>query len=208
MSCASTESPSRLPCSPVGDERDLVRRLQAGDEAAFVELVRVHQPHLLRLAQSVVSSRTVAEEVVQDTWLAVVKGVERFEGRSSLKTWLFHILLNRARTTAGRERRVVSLPDGEIGERFDTGGAWVTPPVPWADRAEDRLTAEHLAARIRELLPALPEGQREVVILRDFEGLPPAEVCSLLGISDGNQRVLLHRGRAHLRRHLELEMLS
>jgi RNA polymerase sigma-70 factor (ECF subfamily) len=192
----------------VGDERDLVDRLQAGDEAAFAELVQLYQLRLLRLAQSVVSSRTIAEEVVQDTWLAVVKGVERFEGRSSLKTWLFHILLNRARTTAGRERRVVSLPDGENDERFDAAGAWVTPPVPWDERTEDRLTAEHLAARIRDMVPALPKGQREVVILRDLEGLPAPEVCALLGISDGNQRVLLHRGRAHLRRNLELEMQS
>jgi RNA polymerase sigma-70 factor (ECF subfamily) len=170
--------------------------------------VQLYQPRLLRLAQSVVVSRTIAEEVVQDTWLAVVKGVERFEGRSSLKTWLFHILLNRARTTAGRERRVVSLPDGEIDERFDAAGAWVTPPVPWDERTEDRLTAEHLAARIRDMVPALPKGQREVVILRDLEGLPAPEVCALLGISDGNQRVLLHRGRAHLRRSIESEMQS
>jgi RNA polymerase sigma-70 factor (ECF subfamily) len=208
MGFACVEDRRRLPSSPVGDERDLVDRLQAGDEAAFAELVQLYQLRLLRLAQSVVSSRTIAEEVVQDTWLAVVKGVERFEGRSTLKTWLFHILLNRARTTAARERRIVSLPDGEIGERFDAGGAWVTPPVPWAERTDDRLAAEHLAARIRDMVPTLPEGQREVVILRDLEGLPAPEVCALLGISDGNQRVLLHRGRAHLRRSIESEMQS
>jgi RNA polymerase sigma-70 factor (ECF subfamily) len=190
----------------VADERDLVVRLQAGDEAAFTELVRAYQTRLLRLAESVVSSRPVAEEVVQDTWLAVVRGVDRFEGRSSLKTWLFHILLNRARSTAGREARSTPLRESDVGEHFDASGAWATPPVPWADRADERMVAEHLVGRVRELLPLLPAGQREVVILRDFEGLGPAEVCDLLGVSDGNQRVLLHRGRSHLRRQLETEM--
>jgi RNA polymerase sigma-70 factor (ECF subfamily) len=190
----------------VADERDLVVRLQAGDEGAFAELVLAYQTRLLRLAESVVSSRSVAEEVVQDTWLAVVRGVDRFEGRSSFKTWLFHILLNRARSTAGRESRSTPLPEGDVGERFDSSGAWVTPPVPWADQADDRLVAEHLAGRVRELLPTLPAGQREVVILRDVEGLGPAEVCEVLGVSDGNQRVMLHRGRAHLRRQLESEI--
>jgi RNA polymerase sigma-70 factor, ECF subfamily len=204
LTCAGPRN--RLPSPFVADERDLVVRLQAGDEAAFAELVRAYQTRLLRLAESVVSSRPVAEEVVQDTWLAVVRGVDRFEGRSSLKTWLFHILLNRARSTAGREARVTTLADGDVGERFDRSGAWVTPPTPWADRAEDQLVAEHLADRVRELLPTLPSGQREVVILRDIEGLGPAEVCELLGVTDGNQRVMLHRGRALLRRRLEQEL--
>lgn len=195
-----------LPSPFVADERDLVVRLQAGDEAAFAEFVRAYQTRLLRLAESVVSSRPVAEEVVQDTWLAVVRGVDRFEGRSSLKTWLFHILLNRARSTAGREARTTPLADGDVGEQFDAAGAWLTPPVPWADRADDRLVAEQLIGRVRDLLPTLPAGQREVVILRDIEGLTPADVCELLGISDGNQRVMLHRGRAQLRRRLEEEL--
>lgn len=206
MITTCARSRDRLPSPFVADERDLVVRLQAGDETAFAELVRAYQTRLLRLAESVVSSRTVAEEVVQDTWLAVVRGVDRFEGRSSLKTWLFHILLNRARSTAGREARTTLLADGDVGEWFDGSGAWVTPPTPWADRAEDRLVAEHLAGRVRELLPTLPAGQREVVILRDIEGLGPAEVCELLGVSDGNQRVMLHRGRAFLRRRLEQEL--
>jgi RNA polymerase sigma-70 factor (ECF subfamily) len=195
-----------LGCPAVGEEADLVARLQAGEEAAFVALVRMYQRSLLRLAESVVSSRSVAEEVVQDTWLAVVRGVDRFEGRSSFKTWLFHILMNRARTTAGREHRVGSLPDGDLDDRFDATGAWAQPPVPWADLVDDRLVADHLAKRVRAILPMLPETQREVVVLRDIEGLPPADVCAVLGVTDGNMRVLLHRARAHIREQLALEM--
>ena len=187
------------------DDADLVNRLRAGDESAFVALIQRYQQHMLRLAEMTVGSRAVAEEVTQDTWLAVVRGVERFEGRSSLKTWLFHILLNRARSTAGRELRA-GRPEREIDERFDKAGAWVTPPEPWADRADDRLVAEHLAARVQELLPQLPESQREVVVLRDLEGLSAEDVAALVGITDGNQRVLLHRGRAQLRQLLSAEM--
>ena len=197
---------ARVACRMVTDERELVARLRAGDEAAFVALVRQYQSRLLRLAETVVSSRSVAEEVVQDTWLAVVRGIERFEGRSSFKTWLFHILLNRARSTAGREWRTTSLPEGEYEERFDAKGAWATPPVPWSDQVDDRLVAGQLAQRVREVLPALPEAQRQVVVLRDIEGLDPAEVTSLLKITDGHQRVLLHRARARIRAHLAVEM--
>jgi len=190
----------------VGDDRALVERVQAGDETAFVELVRIYQTRLQRLAESVVSSRSVAEEVVQDTWLAVVRGIDRFEGRSTFKTWLFHILMNRARTTASREHRAPPLAQEDIGERFDANGAWAAPPVPWAEEAEDRLVAQRLAGRVRDLLPTLPESQRQVLVLRDIEGLPAADVSTLLGVSDGNQRVLLHRARVQLRRQLDLEM--
>lgn len=187
------------------DDADLVSRLRAGDESAFVALIERYQQRMMRLAEMTVGSRAVAEEVTQDTWLAVVRGVERFEGRSSLKTWLFHILLNRARSTAGRELRA-GRPELQIDERFDRSGAWVAPPEPWADRADDRLVAEHLAARVQELLPQLPESQREVVVLRDLEGLSADDVAALVGITDGNQRVLLHRGRAQLRQLLSAEM--
>jgi RNA polymerase sigma-70 factor (ECF subfamily) len=185
----------------------LVDRLRGGDEQAFVELVGRYQPSLLRFAQSLVGSRAVAEEVVQDTWLAVVRGVERFEGRSSFKTWLFRILVNRARSAEGREQRA-GRPEvlDDVAGRFDADGAWATPPVPWADRAEDRIVAQRLAERVRSLLPELPESQRQVVVLRDVEGLGAAEVAALLGISDGNQRVLLHRARARVRGLLEAEM--
>ncbi|HEY2812971.1 MAG TPA: RNA polymerase sigma factor [Acidimicrobiales bacterium] len=188
------------------DDAGLVERLRAGDESAFVELVRRYQPRLLRLAEATVGSRAVAEEVCQDTWLAVVRGVDRFEGRSSFKTWLFRVLLNRARTSASREQRA-GHADGDV-ERFDANGAWAQPPVPWADQVDDRLVAERLARRVHDLLPALPDQQREVVVLRDVEGLDPLEVTSLLGITDGNQRVLLHRGRAKLRVLLSVDMGS
>jgi RNA polymerase sigma-70 factor (ECF subfamily) len=189
----------------VDDDAGLVERLRAGDESAFAELVRRYQPRLLRLAEATVGSRAVAEEACQDTWLAVVRGVERFEGRSSFKTWLFRILLNRARTTFGREQRA-GRPDGEAVERFDSSGAWAEPPLPWSDRVDDRLVAEQLARRVQSLLPALPEQQRQVVILRDVEGVDASDVATMLGISDGNQRVLLHRGRAKLRELLTIEM--
>lgn len=192
----------------VSDEGDLVVRLREGDEAAFASLVAMYQSRLLRLAGSVVGSRTVAEEVVQDTWLAVVRGVDRFEGRSSFKTWLFHILLNRARTTAGREHRSTPLPDGDLDDRFDGAGAWAAPPVSWSDQVDDRLIAERLAQRVREILPTLPDGQREVLVLRDIEGLSAAEVSALLGLSDGNQRVLLHRARARIRDQIDTELGS
>lgn len=196
-------------CASVVDEDGgLLDRLRAGDRDAFAELVRRHQGALLRLAESTVGNRAVAQEVTQETWLAVVKGVERFEGRSSFKTWLFHILLNRARTAARHEQRAGRPDDGVDDERFDSGGAWADPPEPWADRADDRLVAAELAAKVKELLPQLPDGQRQVVLLRDVEGLEPAEVCQLLQLSDGNHRVMLHRGRARLRALLTAEVTS
>jgi RNA polymerase sigma-70 factor (ECF subfamily) len=188
----------------VEDDVGLVERLRAGDEAAFVTLVRRYQAPLLRVAEATVGSRAVAEEVCQDTWLAVLRGVDRFEGRSSFKTWLFRILLNRARTSAGREQRA-GRPDDEV-ERFDASGAWITPPVPWSEQVDERLVAEDLARRVHELLPSLPDQQRQVVVLRDVEGLEPGDVASLLGVTDGHQRVLLHRGRAKLRSLLSVEM--
>ena len=193
--------PSVLACGAVS-EAELLDRLRAGDEEAFATIVRAHHTSLCRLARSFVGSGAVAEEVVQDTWLAVVRGVDRFEGRSSLRTWLFHILVNRARTTASRERRTESGPDPDA-DRFDGVGVWSAPPVPWSELADDRLAAEQVVALARELLETLPEAQRQVVVLRDVEGLSASEVTELLGISDGNQRVLLHRGRARLRAGLE-----
>lgn len=189
----------------VDDDLALVDRLRAGDETAFVEIVRRYQPRILRLAQATVGSRAVAEEVCQDTWLAVFRGVERFEGRSSFKTWLFRVLLNRARTSATREQRA-GRPDEDVVERFDGDGEWAEPPVPWSERVNDRLVAERLAHRVHDLLPELPDQQRQVVVLRDVEGLDSAAVATLLGITEGNQRVLLHRGRAKLRQCLAVEL--
>lgn len=188
-------------------EAELVARLREGDEAAFATLVREYHPRLVRVAESVVGSRAVADEVAQETWLAVVRGVHRFEGRSSFKTWLFHILINRARSAAGREFRAAAVPPEEYESgRFDNSGAWSTPPVPWSDRVDDRLTAEQLVPRLRGLIAGLPEAQRQVLLLRDVEGLTAGDVAQLLGLSDGNQRVLLHRARSRLRAQLEPEM--
>ena len=183
----------------------LVARLRSGDDAAFAELVRRYQPRLLRMAEATVGSRAVAEEACQDTWLAVVRGVDRFEGRSSFSTWLFRILLNRARTTAGREQRA-GRPINDVVEQFDAQGRWVDPPVPWSERVDDTLVAHDLARRVHDLLPTLPEQQRQVVVLRDIEGLEATDVSALLGISEGNQRVLLHRGRSKLRARLAVGM--
>lgn len=189
----------------VDDDADLVDRLRAGDEAAFVELVNRYQARLLRLAQATVGSRAVAEEVTQDTWLAVVRGIERFEGRSSFKTWLFRVLLNQARSAARREQRA-GRPEEDVDERFDASGHWATPPVPWADRVDEHLVATQLARRVHALLPELPDAQRQIVILRDIEHVDAGDVAAMLGISDGNQRVLLHRGRTRLRALLAAEM--
>jgi RNA polymerase sigma-70 factor (ECF subfamily) len=195
----------------VDGEAELITRLRAGDEAAFAELVdRYHAP-LLRLAMTFVPSAAVAQEVVQDTWIGVIRGIDRFEGRSSLKTWLFRILGNRARTAGVRERRT-RPPDVGPDEpavqphRFGKNGQWVDPPTPWDDAVDDRLVAGALSGRIEAALATLPDAQRQVVTMRDLEGLPSADVCAVLDITEGNQRVLLHRGRSRLRAVLEQEV--
>jgi RNA polymerase sigma-70 factor, ECF subfamily len=191
----------------VDEDGALLQRVRAGDQEAFAVLVRRYQAQLLRLAQTFVPSRAVAEEVVQDTWLGVVRGVERFEGRSSFKTWLFRILVNRARSTGGREARTSALaPDIELADRFDSSGRWSTPPAVWAEEAEDRIVAQKLAVLVKDSLHELPAAQRKVLVLRDVEGLAPGDVCALLGITDSNQRVLLHRARTRVRSILEREI--
>jgi RNA polymerase sigma-70 factor (ECF subfamily) len=187
----------------------LLGRLRAGDEEAFVTLVERYHSSMLRLAMSYVSSQAVAEEVVQDTWLAVLRGLGRFEERSSLRTWVFTILVNRARTTGVREARSVPVADaGPVvdASRFGPNGAWAVPPEPWAEDAENRIDAVKLSGLVRGGLDGLPGRQREVVVLRDVEGLSSAEVCEALAISEANQRVLLHRGRSKLRQVLESEL--
>lgn len=191
------------------EDAELVTRLRSGDEDAFRYLVDRYHCSLLRLAQTMVPTRAVAEEVVQDTWLGLVRGIQRFEGRSSLRTWLFHVLVNRARTTGTRERRPsmgVSAGPAVDHARFRPDGEWADPPVPWPEEVDDRLVAAQLAERVRRRLDELPEMQRQVVILRDVEGMGAEDVCDLLGLTEGNQRVLLHRGRSRLRGMLELEM--
>jgi len=203
---------------PRGDDPDtsLLAGLRAGDEEAFATLVMRYHGSLKRLARMYVSTDSVAEEVVQETWLAVLDGIDRFEGRSTLKTWLFHILANKAKTRGVRERR--TIPFASIGpgdddepsvpaERFQGAddaapGAWATPPRPWED-PERRLASLEARERLREAIGALPETQQAVLTLRDLEGLPSEEVSELLDITPGNQRVILHRARARVRAELE-----
>ena len=201
------------------DERALVAALRRGEETAFVELVARHGAALLRLARTFVRDRAVAEEVVQETWLAVLDGIDRFEGRSSLKTWIFQILSNRARTRAVRERRSAPFsslaPDGEEEEsavdadRFRPEGHrwvghWAAAPADWSALPEERLLGRETLARVHAAIETLPPRQAEVLVLRDVEGWPPDEVCAALNISDGNQRILLHRARSKVRAALEL----
>lgn len=189
-------------------DRELLLRLRSGDEHAFVSLVKRYHEPMLRLAASFVPSHAVAEEVVQDTWLAVLRGLDGFEGRSSLKSWLFRILVNRARTTGTREHRSVPVADPEPAvdpARFEASGSWADPPEHWIEAAESRVEAGKLAGRVRAWLDELPARQREVVLLRDVEELSSEEVCAVLSISEGNQRVLLHRGRSRLRQLFEDE---
>jgi RNA polymerase sigma-70 factor, ECF subfamily len=188
------------------DDDELVARVRDGEEEAFVALVARHHASMLRLAHSFVSSTAVAEEVVQDTWMGVLRGIDGFAGRSSFKTWLLRILVNRARSTGSRERRSAAIGDAVAavdGTRFDAGGAWSSPPQHWVSDIEDRVLAQSLAQRIQETLQGLSPRQREVVTLRDVDGLSGKEVCEVLDISEANQRVLLHRGRSRLRQALE-----
>ncbi len=194
---------------PPDDDALLLARLREGDEEAFLTLVARHHATMLRLALSFVSSRAVAEEVVQDTWLAVLNGLERFAGESTFRTWLLRILANRAQSTGAREGRSVAVGDaGPVVDaaRFDASGAWMSPPQHWVEDSDDRMLAQGLSELIEMALAELPARQREVVLLRDVEGLDSVEVCDVLAISEGNQRVLLHRGRSRLRQRLETEL--
>jgi RNA polymerase sigma-70 factor (ECF subfamily) len=189
-------------------DADLLARLRAGDEQAFVVLVSRHRDAMLALAAGYVPSRAVAEEVVQETWVGVLRGLGGFEGRSSVRTWVFRILVNRARTAGMRERRSVAVEDmGPVVDqsRFDQHGRWITPPEAWVEQVDNRLVAAKMADRIRSAIEDLPARQREVVTLRDIEGLTSDDVCTVLEISEANQRVLLHRGRSKLRQLLESE---
>jgi RNA polymerase sigma-70 factor (ECF subfamily) len=202
--------------APAADDAAVVGALRRGDEAAFTDLVNAYSPGLLRLAQDFVRTRAVAEEVVQETWLAVLGGIDRFERRSSLKTWVYRILVNKAKTRGVRESRIVPFSalatgDDELAvpeERFRGAddqwpGHWASPPRSLDTVPEERLLAREARGRIAEALEALPESQRVVVTLRDVAGWDSGEVCDVLGLSEGNQRVLLHRGRAKLRAALE-----
>jgi len=192
-------------------DAELLTRIRDGDESAFLALVTRYNGSLQRVARTFVPNEAVAEEVVQDTWIGVVRGVDRFEGRSSFKTWLFRILVNRARTAGVREHRHDTFDPTEPAvppDRFDPSGAWAQPLAPWESDVDDRLVAASWGPSLMAALDELPERQRDVVFLRDVEGLSSDDVCDVLGVTEGNQRVLLHRGRSRLRAALESELTA
>jgi RNA polymerase sigma-70 factor (ECF subfamily) len=197
-------------------ERQLIEALRAGNEAAFARLIREYGPAMLRVAQHHVSSRAVAEEVVQEAWLGVLRGLESFEGRSSVKTWIFRILTNTAITRGEREGRTVpfSALGGEEEDDFESGvdqrrftqegrwtGHWSSPPESWAPEA--RLLAAEAHEVVDRAIAELPTAQAVVITMRDVEGFGPDEVCNVLAIGESNQRVLLHRARSKVRCALE-----
>jgi RNA polymerase sigma-70 factor (ECF subfamily) len=201
------------------DDGALVAALRRGDEAAFGWLVGRYDGSLRRLARTYVPTPAIADEVVQDTWLAVVKGIDGFEGRAALSTWMYRILANLARTRGVREHRTIpfssaagALDDGagpavdpdRFGVRGDPGyGRWSAPPTPWDDEPEARLQSAETLGAVQAAVDALPDAQREVITLRDIEGWTSTEVRNALDLSETNQRVLLHRARAKVRRALE-----
>jgi RNA polymerase sigma-70 factor (ECF subfamily) len=193
------------------EERRLVEALRARDEAAFARLVEEYTPALLRIARLYVPTRALAEEVVQEAWLGVLRGIDGFEGRSSLKTWIFRILVNTAKTRGVREARSVpfsSLARAEADEdersvdpdRFAENGAWLAPPP---ELPEERLLDDEARGLIDRTIAALPPAQATVITMRDVEGFTADEVRNALDISETNQRVLLHRARSKVRQALE-----
>lgn len=204
---------SRSDEQPASDA-SLLAALRGGEEAAFARLVDEWSPLMLRLARLHVPSEASAEEVVQEAWIAVLRGLDRFEGRSRLRTWVLSILFNIAKTTGVRERRTVPFSaEEDAGPTVDPSrfqgpdepypGGWRQFPAVWSsDPASDVLAGETRAV-IDGCLSGLPEGQRTVMTLRDLVGCEAEEVCELLGIAPGNQRVLLHRARARVRSDLE-----
>ena len=201
------------------DDTRLVASLRAGDERAFMELVQRYGPSMLRVAMLFVQTRAVAEEVVQDTWVGVLDGIGRFEGRSSFKTWLFRILTNTAKTRGARESRSTPVsflsgsdlesgatsvdPDRFLpdGERW--AGWWASSPIRFDEQPESRLLSSETLGLVRQVVEELPEAQKAVIAMRDLAGCSSEEVCESLGISEGNQRVLLHRARTKVRVALE-----
>ena len=191
--------------------------LRAGDEEAFATLVATHHAGLRRVARMYVSSAAIADEVVQDTWIAVLKGLPRFEERSSLKTWIFHILANVAKTRGARERRTMPFsalanddddacpsvpPDRFQGPDGTWPSHWAAPPCAWED-PDRRLASLEAREYLKRAIARLPAVQQAVLTLRDVEGFSADEVCDMLDLSAGNQRVILHRARSRLRASLE-----
>lgn len=202
------------------DETPLIEALRRRDEAAFIALIDQHHGSLIRLAQIYVSDHATAEEVVQETWIGVLKGIDRFEGRSSFKTWLFRILTNVAKTHGVRESRTIPFSayweaeDEPFEPAVDPNrflppdhekwpGGWQAAPPAWGEHPEERLMSKEAQDLIQTAIEALPPAQREVITLRDIEGCSSQEICNVLLITETNQRVLLHRARSKLRRTLE-----
>ena len=209
-----------LPTDPAqANDDELLDALRDGDEGAYVALVRRYGGLMQRVALGYVRTPAVAEEVVQETWCAVLTGLDRFEGRASLKTWLFRILTNRAKTRGQREARTVPFSslageDDLAGPAVDPDrflpadhpqwpGHWASGPAPWSAVPDERLLAGEVRTRIRQAIDTLPRRQQVVIALRDIDGWSPEEVCDVLGVSEGNQRVLLHRARSAVRAQLE-----
>lgn len=193
------------------DEHQLVAALRAGDESAFRELIAMYHPMLVRVARAYVPTQTAAEEVAADTWLAVLEGIDRFQERSSLKTWIFRILTNKAKTRGMRERRSLPFsaleseeasvdPDRFHGPEHRWPGHWAAPPQGFP---EERLLAAETREVVEQAIERLPPAQRAVISLRDIEGWDADEVCNALTLSETNQRVLLHRARSAVRAALE-----
>ena len=208
----------------VEDER-MIEALRRREERAFAALVDGYHESLLRFARAYVPSHELAEEAVQETWIAVLHGIDRFEGRSSLKTWLFRILMNRARSLVRREERYVSFAAQfdtarEPGEpavdpgRFFGGqhptlpGHWSDPPRQWTWDPETEMLTREVLERVERAIADLPPSQREVITLRDIEGWSASEVCNVLEITETNQRVLLHRARSRVRNELEQYLVN
>jgi RNA polymerase sigma-70 factor, ECF subfamily len=201
------------------DDLRLIEQLRSGNEEAFVSFIDRYHTAMLRLAMVYVTALAVAEEVVQETWMGVLQGLGRFEGRSSLKTWMFRILTNRAKTRALREGRDIpfsSLPevDADLSEPavdperflpadYQWSGHWTSFPLDWRKMPEERLLSQEICTHLEQAIVALPANQREVIVLRDIERWTSEEICHFLGISKVNQRVLLHRARSKVRGALE-----
>lgn len=197
-------------------DTEFLARLKSGDPAALRSLVERHHAALVGLAQTIVKSRSAAEDVAQETWLAVLANVSRFEERSALSSWIIAILLNKAKTHARREGRYTALADEDDGgtdgvgiapERFDETGHWRQPPLSFDGVTPERIVAgREMWRHVSQLIEALPAQQKAVLILRDVEGQSSAMVCDTLGLSPENQRILLHRARSRVRNALEALM--
>ena len=214
---AHADAEKRTHGASASDEAELLARLRAGDERAFEELIRRYHGTMLAVARTYVKTRDVAEEVVQEAWLGVLKGLDRFEGRSSLKTWVLRILVNTAITRGVREARSVPFsslaPEGEDEPAVDPDrfagpgdtypGHWSSNPGDWRSLPEETLLGRETLGVVKQAIAALPDAQQRVISLRDIEGWGAEEVCHALELSPGNQRVLLHRARSRVRSALE-----